>query len=192
MLLKGISTRTHIKKNISKQRVIVTVLISRKVLIYIYIYIRIYVCGWSVTQSCLFVTDWTVARQAPLSMGFSRQEHWSGLLCPSPGDLPNQGIKPGLPVLHADSSPSEIPGKPHMCPCIRAYLCVYIYVYVYMYVCVYIYIYAQSCPTLYKPMSCSPPGSSVHGILHAQILEWVAIPFSRESGSLLVRQILYH
>ena len=42
----------------------------------------------------LFVTTWTVARQAPLSMGFSRQESWSGLLCPSPGDLPNPGIKP--------------------------------------------------------------------------------------------------
>ena len=41
----------------------------------------------------LFVTLWTVACQAPLSMGFSRQEHWSGLLCPPPGDLPNPGIK---------------------------------------------------------------------------------------------------
>ena len=42
----------------------------------------------------LFVTPWTVACQAPLSMGLSRQEHWSGLLCPSPGGLPNPGIKP--------------------------------------------------------------------------------------------------
>ena len=42
----------------------------------------------------LFVTPWTVARQAPLSMGFSRQEHWSGLLCPLPGDLPDPGIEP--------------------------------------------------------------------------------------------------
>ena len=41
-----------------------------------------------------FVTPWTVARQAPLSMGFSRQEYWSGLPFPSPGDLPNPGIKP--------------------------------------------------------------------------------------------------
>ena len=43
--------------------------------------------------SCVrvFATPWTVARQAPLSMGFSRQEHWSGLPCPSPGDLPNPG-----------------------------------------------------------------------------------------------------
>ena len=48
--------------------------------------------------SCLcvqpFVTLWTVARQAPLSMGFSRQEYWSGLPCPPPGDLPDPGIKP--------------------------------------------------------------------------------------------------
>ena len=42
----------------------------------------------------LFATLWTVARQAPLSMGFSRQEHWSGLPCPSPGDLPDSGIEP--------------------------------------------------------------------------------------------------
>ena len=42
----------------------------------------------------LFVTLWTIAHQAPLSMGFSRQEHWSGLPCPSPGDLPKPGIKP--------------------------------------------------------------------------------------------------
>ena len=42
----------------------------------------------------LFVTPWTIACQAPLSMGFSRQEHWSGFPCPSPGDLPDPGIKP--------------------------------------------------------------------------------------------------
>ena len=47
----------------------------------------------------LFVTPWTVAYQAPLSMGFSRQEYWSGLPFPSPGDLPNPGIKPRSPVL---------------------------------------------------------------------------------------------
>ena len=44
-------------------------------------------------SSQLFVTPWTVAHQAPLSMGFSRQEYWSGLPCPTPGDLPNPGIK---------------------------------------------------------------------------------------------------
>ena len=63
-------------------------------------------CVW------LFVTPWTVARQAPLSMGFSRQEYWSGLPCPPPGDLPNSGIKPRSPTLQADSLLSDPPGKP--------------------------------------------------------------------------------
>ena len=53
-----------------------------------------------------------VACQAPLSMEFSRQEYWSGLSFPSPGDLPNQGIKPRSPVLQADSLPSESAGRP--------------------------------------------------------------------------------
>ena len=61
----------------------------------------------------LFVTLWTVALQAPLSMGFSRQEHWSGLSCPLPGDLPNPGIEPRSPVLQPDSLLSEPPGMPH-------------------------------------------------------------------------------
>ena len=56
---------------------------------------------------------WTVAHQGPLSMGFSRQEYWSGLLCLPPEDLPNPGIKPGYPALWADSLPSEPPGKTH-------------------------------------------------------------------------------
>ena len=54
----------------------------------------------------LFAMLWTVAHQAPLSMGFSRQEYWSGLLCPAPGDLSDPGIEPGSPVapaLQADS-----------------------------------------------------------------------------------------
>ena len=63
----------------------------------------------------LFVTPWTVACQAPLSMGFSSQEYWSGLSFPSPGHLPNPGIKPTSPVspaLQADSLPPETWGKP--------------------------------------------------------------------------------
>ena len=60
----------------------------------------------------LFATPWTVAYQAPPSMGFSRQECWSGLPFPSPGDLPDPGIKPGSPALRADALPSEPPGKP--------------------------------------------------------------------------------
>ena len=58
----------------------------------------------------LFATPWTVAHQPPLSVEFSRQEYWSGL--PSPGDLPETGIKPRPPALQADSLPSEPPGKP--------------------------------------------------------------------------------
>ena len=60
----------------------------------------------------LFVTPWTVAYQAPPSMVFSSQEYWSGLPFPSLGDLPDPGIEPGLPVLQADTLPSEPPGKP--------------------------------------------------------------------------------
>ena len=58
----------------------------------------------------LFVTPWTVAHLAPPSMGFSRQEYWSGLPFPSPGDLPNPGIKPRSPALQADTLTSEPPG----------------------------------------------------------------------------------
>ena len=60
----------------------------------------------------LFATSWTIACQAPLPMDFSRQEYWSGYLFPSPGDLPNPGIKPRCSSLQADSLPSEPPGKP--------------------------------------------------------------------------------
>ena len=60
----------------------------------------------------LFVTPWTVARQAPLSMEFSRQKYWSELPFPSPGDLLDPGIEPGSPALQADSLPSEPPGNP--------------------------------------------------------------------------------
>ena len=60
----------------------------------------------------LFATPWTVARQAPLSVGFSRQEYWSGLPFLSPGDLPNPGIKSGSPALQTNALASEPPGKP--------------------------------------------------------------------------------
>ena len=63
----------------------------------------------------LFETPWTVDCQAPLSMGFSRQEYWSGWPFPPPGDLPDPGIEPlSLSLLHwqEDSSPLALPGKP--------------------------------------------------------------------------------
>ena len=65
--------------------------------------------GGLVAKSCpTLATPWTVAHQAPLSMGFSRQEYWSGLPFPSPGDLPNPGIEPRSPILQADSLPTEL------------------------------------------------------------------------------------
>ena len=64
----------------------------------------------SLSHVQLFVTPWTVTYQDPLSMGFSRQEYWSGLPFPSPGDLPDPGIKPRPPTLWADTLPSEPPG----------------------------------------------------------------------------------
>ena len=79
-------------------------------------------------QSCLFcATPQMAAHQTPSSLGFSRQEHWSGLPFPSP--MHESGV-------------------------------------------------AQSCPTLLNPMDCSLPGSSVHGIFQARVLEWGAIAFS--------------
>ena len=65
----------------------------------------------------LFVTPWTAACQAPLSVGFSRQEYWSELPFPAPGDLPYPGIEPRSPALQVDSLPPEPPVKPN-----RSYL----------------------------------------------------------------------
>ena len=64
----------------------------------------------SLSHVQLFATPCTVAHQAPLSMGFSRQEYWSGLSFPSPGDLPDPGTEPGSPSLKANSLPSKPPG----------------------------------------------------------------------------------
>ena len=71
----------------------------------------------------LLVTPWTAAHQTPLSMGFSRQEYWSGLPCPPPGDLPDSGTEPMSPVspaMQVDSLPLSQPGKPlPYCPSLR-------------------------------------------------------------------------
>ena len=66
----------------------------------------------SLNHVWLFVTLWTVAHQAPLSMGFSKQQYWSGLPFPSPGDFSDPGIKAGSPALQADALSSEPSGKP--------------------------------------------------------------------------------
>ena len=60
-----------------------------------------------------FATLWTPAHQAPLSVGFSRQEYWSGLPFPPPGDLPDPGIEPESPALAGGFFTTEPPGKPH-------------------------------------------------------------------------------
>ena len=99
---------------------------------------------------------WTVAHQAPLSMGFSRQEYWSGLSCPLSS---NQGWNSHLfCFLHWQecSLPLAPPGKPQVDLAAKS---------------------LQSCPTPSDPMDCSPPGSSIHGIFQAGVLEWGAIAF---------------
>ena len=75
-------------------------------------------CCRQVTRKCLslshvglFATPWTIAHQVPLSVGFSRQEYWSGLPFPSLGDFPDPGIEPGSPALQVESVPSEPPGN---------------------------------------------------------------------------------
>ena len=116
----------------------------------------------------------TVAHQAPLSMKFSRQKYWSRFPFPSLENLPNPGIKPGSPAFQADALTSEPPGKPNGVMKSWTWLsyCV----------CVSVCEVTQSCPTLCDPMDCSLPGSSLHGILQARVLEWVAISFSRGSS----------
>ena len=67
----------------------------------------------SLSHVLLFATPWTVAHQAPLSMGFSRQEYWTGLPYPSPGSLPNPGTELRSSAWYADALTFEPPGKPH-------------------------------------------------------------------------------
>ena len=76
------------------------------------VYSKVKVTVKSLSCVRLFATPWTVAHRASPSMGFSRQEYWSWLPFPSPGDLPDPGIKPGSPTLEADALTSEPPGKP--------------------------------------------------------------------------------
>ena len=109
-------------------------------------------------QLCLTLYDpWIVAHQAPLSMGFSRQEYWGGLPCPPPGDLRDPGIEPSSllsPALAGRFFTTSAPWEAQRRKCeVKG---------------------AQSCPTLWDPMD-----YTVLGILQARILEWVAFPFSR-------------
>ena len=95
----------------------------------------------------LLATPWTIACQAPLSIGFSRQEYWSGLTCPPPGNLPNRGIKPAsltFPALAGRYFTTRATWEDYVCVCIYMYMCVYIYththIHIYTHVCIYIYI----------------------------------------------------
>ena len=83
----------------------------------------------SLSRVWLFVTPWTAAYQALRSMGFSRQEYWSGLPFPSPGDLPNPGIEPRSPALQTDTLPSEPLGKPLVI--LTGYLNILLYIFLY-------------------------------------------------------------
>ena len=110
------------------------------------------VCALNCVQ--LFVTPWTVARQAPLSMGFPRQEYWGVLPFPFPGDLPNPAIEPkslASPALARwfFTSWATREAHEHVCMCALS---------------------LQLCLTLCDPMDCGPSGSSVQGILQARIL----------------------
>ena len=142
-----------------------------------------------VTHSCPTLCD-PMDCSPPGSMEFSRQESWSGLPFPSPGDLPHPGIQPGYPALQADSLLSEPPGGSKLAALHTAPACLHAKL-------------LQSCLSLCDPMDHSPPGSSVHGILQARTLEWVAISSSRGSSqprfqthvsyvSCIGRWILYH
>ena len=73
------------------------------------------VCAQPLSRVWLFVTPWTVACQAPLSMGFCWQEYWTVSPFPSPGDLPDLGIESGSSAVAGRVLPSELPGKPSVC-----------------------------------------------------------------------------
>ena len=105
-------------------------------------------CCCLVSESTLLWPPWTIAHQAPLSMVFPRQEYWSGLPFPSPGDFPDPGVEPVSAALASVFFTTQ--------PLVKV---------------------IQSCMTLWDPME-----YTVHGILQARILEWVAFPFSRGSS----------
>ena len=121
----------------------------------------------------LFAFLWTITHQAPLSMGFSRQEYWGGLPFPLLTDLPNPGIKPISIISPALAGRVFISSATWEVLHHLRYFLKTVYL---LCNCNKMKV-AQSCPTL-----CDPMDYTVHGILQARILEWVAMPFSRGSS----------
>ena len=146
--------------------------------LHICVCVCVYVCVLVAQSCCLFVTSWTVAHQIPLSLEFSRQEYWSGLLFLSPGDLPEPGIEPGSPALQADSLLSEPPRKPCICPNVLVivyrcgtnapvYLCTFFCVYVCLNMYVGLCVYECICYTcIYK---------SSHVWIHVDMLAHISV-----------------
>ena len=106
------------------------------------------------------VTLWTIAHEAPLSMGFPRQEYWSELPCPLPGDLPHLDMKPMslMSPISADGFFTTSTTWEALWPYCRWFNCSVV---------------SNSCDHI----DCSPPGASAHGILQTRISEWIAISF---------------
>ena len=118
----------------------------------------------------LFVTPWTVAYQDPQSMGFSRQEYWSGLPFPSPGDLPD----PGLPHCRQTLYRLSHQGSPSL-----DRLCLWLWYLLWPKSYLRFFLKWN---LLSHVRLCNPVDNTVHGILQVRILEWVAFPFSRGSS----------
>ena len=155
----------------------------------------------------LFATPWTIAHQSPLSMKFFRQEYWSGLPFSSSGDLPNPGIEPESPALQADSlryraceqwrfllEIKKIRHQAWWFPSSSQQRGLWGLTLTFIFMLAQGGSHAvnrvaaaaakslQSCPTLLDSMDCSPPGSSVHGVFQARVLELGAIAFSKLIG----------
>ena len=143
-------------------------------------------CAQLLGRVRLFATPWTVGHQAPLSMGFSRQEYCSGLPFSISEDPVCVSCDPGIQCV-SPVSPALTGGFFTTSATWEAQGLVLI-THNFMYVnfsgkqVVVVLSVAQPCPALCDPTDCRPPGSSVHGILQVRIREWVAISFSRGSS----------
>ena len=144
------------------------------------------------------MTPWTVAFQAPLSMRSPRQEYWSGLPFPAPGDLLNPGMEPGSPTLAGGSFTASATWEAPFSLCYQKILHNFsstrfsmggkgeivshtefsFFVQSYTFCC----LVSKSCLILCYPVDFSLPGSSSHGISQARMLKWAAIFFSRGSS----------